>query len=33
LKTQEAVELAPPAVIEPRLKQFEQAVSRLQATA
>jgi threonine synthase len=33
LKTQEAVELAPPIVIEPRLKQFEQAVSGLRASA
>lgn len=33
LKTQEAIELAPPAVIEPRLKQFEQVISRLAATA
>jgi threonine synthase len=33
LKTQEAVELAPPVVIEPQLVQFEKAVSRLAATA
>ena len=33
LKTQEAVELALPIVIEPRLKQFEQAVSGLRASA
>ncbi|HKP86709.1 MAG TPA: threonine synthase [Blastocatellia bacterium] len=33
LKTQEAVRLAPPVVIEPRLKQFEQAISGLAATA
>jgi len=33
LKTQEAVHLAPPVVIEPRIKQFEQALSGLAATA
>lgn len=33
LKTQEAVEFAPPIVIEPRLKQFEQAITGLAATA
>jgi threonine synthase len=33
LKTQEALELAPPAVIEPRLKQFEQLITGQAATA
>jgi threonine synthase len=33
LKTTEAVDLAPPTVIEPRLAQFEQAVSGLAVTA
>jgi threonine synthase len=33
LKTQEAIEFAPPVAIEPRLKQFEQAISGLAATA
>ena len=33
LKTQEAVELARPVVIEPRLKQFEQAIAGFAATA
>ena len=33
LKTQEALELAPPVVIEPRLKQFEQAIGGVAATA
>jgi threonine synthase len=33
LKTQEAVRLAPPVVIEPRINQFEQAISGLAATA
>jgi threonine synthase len=33
LKTQEAVELAPPKVIEPRLSAFENAISALKATA
>ncbi len=33
LKTQEAIELAPPVAIEPRLKQFEQAITGLAAKA
>lgn len=33
LKTQEAVQLAPPTVIEPRLAQFERAIAGLAATA
>lgn len=33
LKTQEAIEIAPPVAIEPRLKQFEQAISGFAATA
>ena len=33
LKTQEAIQLAPPVVIEPRITQFEQAINGLAATA
>jgi threonine synthase len=33
LKTQEAIQLAPPVVIEPHIKQFEQAINGLAATA
>ena len=33
LKTQEAIELAPPVAIEPRFAQFEQAIKGLAATA
>src|SRR5262249_16878524 len=33
LKTQEALQLAPPAVIEPRLKQFEQVIGGAAAAA
>jgi threonine synthase len=33
LKTQEAIQLAPPVVIEPRIKQFEQVISGLAASA
>ena len=33
LKTQEAIRLAPPVVIEPRITQFEQAINGLAATA